>query len=162
MKNKGTLKIQPSGDRELIITRIFDAPQEMVFDAFTKPVLLKRWLLGPPGWTMPTCTVDLKVGGGYRYVWRNDEGEELGVRGTFKEIIRSEKLVHTELFDEAWYPGESLMTTTLTDQNGKTLLTGKILYESKEARDMVVQSGMEEGVGLSYDNLEEILHKSQH
>lgn len=162
MRNKDTLKIQPSGDRELVITRLFDAPHEMVFEAFTKPVLLKRWLLGPPGWTMPTCAVDLKVGGTYRYVWRNDEGEELGVTGTFKEIIRSVKLVHTEKFDEAWFPGEAIMTTTLSNQNGKTLLTGTILYETKEARDMVIESGMEEGVGQSYDNLEEILHRSQH
>ena len=162
MRNKDTLKIQPSGDRELVITRLFDAPHEMVFEAFTKPVLLKRWLLGPPGLTMPTCAVDLKVGGTYRYVWRNDEGEELGVTGTFKEIIRSVKLVHTEKFDEAWFPGEAIMTTTLSNQNGKTLLTGTILYETKEARDMVIESGMEEGVGQSYDNLEEILHRSQH
>jgi len=162
MRNKDTLKISPTGDRELVITRLFDAPHEMVFDAFTKPPLLKKWLLGPPGWTMPTCTVDLKVGGIYRYVWRNDEGEELGVQGTFKEIIRSVKLVHTEKFDEAWYPGESVLTTTLSNKSGKTLLTGTIVYESKEARDMVVASGMEEGVGLSYDNLEEILRKSQH
>jgi uncharacterized protein YndB with AHSA1/START domain len=162
MKNSETLKIFPVGEKELVITRVFNAPHEMVFDAFTKPVLLKKWLLGPPGWTMPTCSVELKIGGTYRYVWRNEEGEELGVGGAFQEIVKPTKLVHTEKFDEAWYPGESVITTVLKDQGGKTLLTGTILYETKEARDMVLKSNMEEGVGLSYDNLEDILHKSQH
>jgi uncharacterized protein YndB with AHSA1/START domain len=162
VKNSDTLKIIPHGEKELIISRLFNAPHELVFDAFTKPMLLKRWLLGPPGWTMPTCSVDLKVGGLYRYVWRSEEGEELGVSGTFREIVESTKLVHTERFDEAWYPGESVITTILKDQSGKTQLTGTIHYKTKDARDLVLKSNMEEGVGSSYDSLEDILHKSQH
>ena len=71
--NHMTFKIEPSGDREIIMTRVFDAPRDLVFDALTKPDLAKRWLLGPPGWSMPVCEIDLKVGGTYRYVWRNTE-----------------------------------------------------------------------------------------
>src|SRR5882724_8416738 len=121
--SKATLQISTPSDRELAMTRVFDAPRRLVFDALTKPELVKRWLLGPPGWTMPVCEIDLKVGGAYRYVWRNTKGKEMGMGGVYREIVPQERLVCTELFDEAWYPGESLTTTTLVERAGRTTLT---------------------------------------
>ncbi|MBA3560875.1 MAG: SRPBCC family protein [Gemmatimonadaceae bacterium] len=156
MKLSDTFKIAPSGQREIIMTRVFDAPRDLVFDALTKPDLVKRWLLGPPGWSMPVCEIDLKVGGKYRYVWRNEDGREMGMGGTYREIVRPAKLVHTELFDEARYAGESLNTWTLTEKNG-TVLSVTTRYEIRETRDEVLKSGMETGVSASYDRLDEIL-----
>ena len=157
MKNAGTLKLTTPTDREISMTRIFDAPRRMVFDAFTKPELVKRWLLGPPGWTMPVCEIDLRVGGAYRYVWRHADGKEMGMGGIYREIVPQERLVCTELFDEAWYPGEALVTTILDEQGGRTTLTSTMLYVSQETRDAVLKSGMERGVAASYDRLEELL-----
>src|SRR5690606_13837593 len=108
MKQPGTLKITAQGEREIVMTRVFEAPRHLVFDAFTKPELLKRWLLGPDGWTMPVCEVDLRVGGAYRFVWRGRDGTEMGVRGVYREVVPPERIVHTETFDQAWYPGEAL------------------------------------------------------
>ena len=157
MKPSGTFKIEPSGDREIIMTHVFDAPRELVFDALTKPDLVKRWLLGPPGWSMPVCEIDLKVGGTYRYVWRNEDGREMGMGGKYIEIVRPERIVHTELFDEAWYEGESLNTSIVSEKAGSTTLTVTMRYGSRKTRDGVFESGMESGVATSYDRLDEIL-----
>ena len=157
MKLNETFKIEPSGDREIIMRRLFDAPRELVFDALTKPELVKRWLLGPPGWSMPVCQIDLKVGGAYRYVWRNEDGREMGMGGKYTEIVRPERIVNTELFDEAWYEGESLNTWALTEKEGRTTLRVTMRYGSQKARDGVLESGMETGVAASYDRLDEIL-----
>lgn len=158
--NTGVLQIKANGDREIVMTRVFDAPRKLVFDAFTKPELLKQWLLGPPGWSMPVCEIDLTIGGRYRYVWRRDtDGTEMGCGGVYREIVPPERLVHTEQFDNPWYPGESLITTVLDEQRGKTTLTATMLYESRDARDGILKSGMESGVAASYDRLAELLAK---
>jgi len=157
MKNPGTLKLTTPTEREIVMTRIFDAPRRLVFDALSKPELVKQWLLGPPGWTMPVCEIDLRVGGAYRYVWRHASGKEMGMGGIYREIVPQERLVCTELFDEAWYPGEALVTTILAEQGGRTTLTSTMLYVSQETRDAVLKSGMERGVAASYDRLEELL-----
>ena len=86
MTKGGGLKVAVRGEREIIMTRLFDAPRELMFAAFTVPELVQRWLLGPPGWMMPVCEIDLRVGGRYRYLWRNMEGIEMGVSGAFREI----------------------------------------------------------------------------
>ena len=100
------LKITKSGDRDLVMTRVFDAPRKLVYDAHTKPALVRQWLLGPPGWTMPVCDMDVRVGGTYRWVWRKEtDGSEMGMGGVYREIKAPERLVTTEKFDEAWYPG---------------------------------------------------------
>lgn len=91
-----TLKVEARGDREIVMTRVFDAPRRLVFDAFTKPELLKRWLTGPPGWTMPVCEIDLRVGGALRYLWRGPAGEEMGMSGVFREITPPDRIVGTE------------------------------------------------------------------
>ena len=158
MKNAGKLNVAAPGDREIVMTRVFDAPRHLVFDAFTNPELLKRWLLGPPGWSMPVCEVDLRVGGTYRYVWRSDrDGHEMGMSGVYREIVAPERLVATEKFDESWYPGEALGTIVLVEQGGRTTLTQTLLYESREARDAVIKSNMESGVAASYDRLAELV-----
>ena len=160
MNNPGNLKLTTRGVREIVITRVFDAPRKLVFDAFTKPELVKQWLLGPDGWSMPVCEIDLKVGGKYRYVWRRDkDGTEMGMGGGYREIVAPERVVATEKFDQSWYPGEAVGTFVLVEQGGRTTLTQTILYESREARDGVLKSGMEKGVVASYDRLAKLLEK---
>jgi uncharacterized protein YndB with AHSA1/START domain len=157
MTETGALKLTTPSDREIQMTRTFNAPRHLVFEAFTNPELLQRWLLGPPGWTMIVCEVDLRVGGGYRWVWRNDNGTEMGMRGVYREVAPPDRIVATEKFDQAWYPGEAVGTITFTEQGGKTTITQTLLYESREARDGVLKSGMERGVAASYDHLAEIV-----
>jgi uncharacterized protein YndB with AHSA1/START domain len=128
-----------------------------VFDAWTKPELIKRWLGVFGGWKFVVCEVDLKVGGKYRYVWRGPGGEELAMGGVFREIVRPERLVCTEKFDEPWYPGDAVDTTVFVEKGGKTTVTTTVLYASKEARDGVLKSPMEGGVAKSYDKLAEVL-----
>ena len=152
-----TLKVEARGDREIIITRVFDAPRRLVFDAFTKPELLKRWLTGPPGWTLPVCEIDLRVGGALRYLWRGPAGEEMGMSGVFREITPPDRIVSTEKFDQSWYPGEGVGTVVLTEHAGKTTLTQTLAYDSREARDGVLKSPMEQGLGMSYDHLADVL-----
>ena len=158
MKSAGTLHLTAPGERDIVMTRVFDAPRQLVFDAHTKPELVKRWLLGPPGWSMPVCEIDLRVGGKYRYVWRHDrERTEMGMGGVYREIVAPERLVNTERFDESWYPGEAVDTLVLVEQGGRTTLTLTVLYESREAREAVLKSGMESGVAASYDRLADLL-----
>jgi len=158
MSNVGTLKVTARGDREIVLSRVFDAPRAQVFDALTKPELLKQWF-GPRAWSLVVCDVDLRVGGSYRFVLRNKDGAEMGMGGTYREIARPERLVHTEIFDN-WHAGESVVTTTLVEENGKTSFTGVVLYPTPEIRDEVVKSPMEKGVTESYQRLEELLVSS--
>jgi uncharacterized protein YndB with AHSA1/START domain/effector-binding domain-containing protein len=154
----GPLKTAALGEREIVMTREFDAPRPLVFDAFTKPELVRRWLLGPDGWSMPVCEIDLKVGGRYRYVWKRDaDGSTMGVSGAYREVSAPGRLVHTEKFDESWYPGESVVTTEFAETGGRTTVTMTMLFVSKDARDGVLKSGMESGVAVSYDRLDAIL-----
>ena len=157
MPSTGSVDVSTPADREMVVTRVFNAPRELVFDAFTKPDLVKRWLLGPPGMSMPVCEVDLRVGGRFRYVWRLPNGNDMGMGGVFREIVRPERLVHTELFDEDWTGGETLTTTTFTEERGKTTVTMTILYSSREARDGALRTGMTDGMAQSYDRLDELL-----
>ena len=152
-----TFQLSLPSDREIQVTRNFGAPRQLVFDAFTKPDLVKRWLLGPPGWTMPVCEIDLKVGGRYRYVWSKPGVKDMGMGGAFREVAPLERLVATEKFDESWYPGEALVTTVFLDNGAITKVTISILYQSKEARDTANRSGMEHGMAASYNRLDELL-----
>lgn len=153
-----TFKISTPGDREIEIARNFNAPRELLFDAFTKPELVRRWLLGPDGWTMPICEIDLRVGGRYRYLWRKEKtGHEMGMGGVFREIVRPSKLVATEKFDEAWYPGEALNTTVFEQSGEITKVRLTVQYETKHARDTATRSGMETGMAAGYSRLEEVL-----
>jgi uncharacterized protein YndB with AHSA1/START domain len=153
MNDPRKLQITTPSDREVAMTRTFDAPRRLVFDAFTKPELIKRWLGVRAGWTMPVCEVDLRVGGTYRYVWRGPKGNDMGMGGVFREIVAPERIVATEKFDDSWYAGEAVDTTVFVEQGGKTTVTTTVRYESKEARDGVLATPMATGVAESYDTL---------
>lgn len=154
MKNTGTLKVTTPSDREIVLTRVFDAPRQLVFDAFTKPELLKRWF-GPRGWSLVICEVDLRVGGSFRFVLHGPNGAKMGIRGIYCEIVPPERSVHVESLDD--YPGESQVTTVLVEEDGRTTLTATVLYASQEVRDAVISYGMEHGAAESYDKLAELL-----
>ena len=119
MNDPRKLQITTPSDREVAMTRTFDAPRRLVFDAFTKPELIKRWLGVRAGWTMPVCEVDLRVGGTYRYVWRGPKGNDMGMGGVFREIVAPERIVATEKFDDSWYAGEAVDTTVFVEQGGQ-------------------------------------------
>lgn len=158
MTDAGRLQITTPSEREIVITRDFAAPRRLVFEAFTRPELLKRWLFGPDGWCLDVCEVDLRPGGRYRYVWRRERtGSEMGAGGVFLEVKPPERIVATERFDDAWYPGESVGTIVLTEKAGRTTLTQTLRYESREARDIALKSGMEDGMKASYDRIEGLL-----
>ena len=157
MKDIGKLKFTTPSDREIAMTRTFDAPRRLVYDAWTKPEFLKRWLGVRGGWEMAVCEVDLKVGGQYRYVWRGPNGKEMGMGGVYREVVPGERLVATEKFDDAWYEGDAVDTTVFVEEGGRTTVTTTVLYSSKEAWDGVLQSPMERGVAESYDVLDEVL-----
>ena len=154
MKNTGTLHVTTPTDTEIVMTRVFDAPRAIVYDAFTTPELLKRWF-GPRGWSLVVCEIDLRVGGKWRFVLRGPDGREMGMRGEYRELTPPHRSVHTESFDD--YPGESIVTAVFVEQNGKTTLTATVNYGSKEVRDAVLQSGMEHGAAETYDRLAELL-----
>lgn len=158
MKNTGTLKVTTPTDQEIVLTRVFNAPRRMVFDAFTKPELLKRWF-GPRGWALSVCEIDLRVGGTSRFVLRGPDGREMGMRGVYREITPPERSVHMESFDD--YPGESQVTTVLTEEGGRTTLTATIRYPSQAIRDIVISTGMEHGAAESYDKLAELLASAE-
>ncbi|HWC72952.1 MAG TPA: SRPBCC family protein [Gemmatimonadales bacterium] len=161
MTRTAALKITTPSEREVAVTREFDAPRGMVFDAHTKPELVRQWLLGPPGWTMPVCEIDLRVGGKYRYEWANADGRRMGVAGKFTEITRPSRIVVTQLFDEDWTGGETLVTTDLVERSGKTTLTTTVRYSSRDARDAALKTGMTTGMEAGYERLEELL-KAEH
>jgi uncharacterized protein YndB with AHSA1/START domain len=157
MTKTGALEITTPTDRELAMIRVFDAPSRLVFEAHTKPELVKRWLGVFGGWSLDVCEIDLRVGGAYRYVWRNTNGQEMGMGGVYREIVPAERIVATEKFDDPWYEGEAVATTRFVEEGGKTTLTTTVRYASKEIRDAVLKSPMETGVAASYDKLAEML-----
>ena len=156
MIKTGTLKVTTPGDRDIEMTRVFDAPRKLVYEAMTRPELLRRWFSGPPGWTLKVREIDLRVGGSYRYVWAGD-GIEMGMGGVYLEIDPPGRVVTTEKFDTSWYPGEAVGTMTLAEVGGKTTLTLRVRYESSEAREAVLKTPMAEGVSAGYDKLAEFL-----
>jgi uncharacterized protein YndB with AHSA1/START domain len=156
MMYPGSFEMSAPGDREIRVTRLFNAPRALVFEAFTKPELVQRWLLGPAGWTMPICEIDLRVGGAYRYVWRQESnGSEIGLSGIFREIARPERLVATE--KTSWHAEEAIDTTVFTEEGPLTRMTLTVLFETTEARDAARRSGMDRGMAASYNRAEELL-----
>jgi uncharacterized protein YndB with AHSA1/START domain len=157
MKNSGNLTVTMPSDREIAMSRVFNAPRRLVFEAHTKCEYLKKWLGAVEGWTLDVCKIDLKVGGTYRYGWRNVSGAKMGMGGTYREIVTDERIVATEKFDESWYEGEAVDTTTFVEKDGKTTLTVLVLYASKAVRDDVLKSGATEGLTANFDALDEVL-----
>ena len=152
-----TLKITAHGDREIVMTRDLDAPRHLVWQALTRPELLKRWLGVQNGWTLAVCEIDLRVGGAYRYVWRGPDRMEMGMGGIYREIVEPERIVSTEKFDQSWYPGGAVGTMVLSEHAGKTTMTTTMLYDSREAREAVLQSPMESGMAAGYNALDAVL-----
>jgi uncharacterized protein YndB with AHSA1/START domain len=157
MTKTAMLRVEARGEREIVMTREFDAPRHLVYEAMTTPALIRRWLGVMEGWSMAVCEVDLRVGGGYRYLWRGPGGIELGMRGVYREIVPNQRLVSTEVFDESWYPGDAVDTAELVEKDGRTTLTTTVLYSSRDARDAVLKSPMESGVAKGYDQLDALL-----
>jgi uncharacterized protein YndB with AHSA1/START domain len=135
-----------------VATRVLDAPRRLVFDALTSPEHVPHWLLGPEGWTMPVCEIDLRPGGEWHFVWRGPDGTEMEMRGVYREIVPPERVVNTESWGGEW--PETLNTVVLSEEEGKTTLTSTVLYPSKEARDAALATGMEEGWSASYERLD--------
>lgn len=157
MKNVGKLSVTTEGDRDIVMTRVFNAPRHLVFAAWTRPELIQRWLGIQNGWTMSVCEVDLRVGGRYRFAWSKQGAATMAMGGVYREIVPNERIVNTELFDDPWYPGEGQGTVTFVEQDGRTTVISTIRYASKEAREAVLKTPMERGVAASYDKLEELL-----
>ena len=151
----GKLNVTTPSDREIFLLREFDAPRALVWDCHTKPELVRKWLLGPPGWTMPVCEIDLRVGGKYRYEWAKGD-TTMGMGGVFREVVALEKLTTSELFDQDWTGGETIVTQVFEEKKGVTTLTMTILYATKEARDGALATGMLEGMESGYARLDEL------
>jgi uncharacterized protein YndB with AHSA1/START domain len=154
--NSDTFKVTTPSDREIVLTRLFDAPRHLVFEAMSQPEHIKQWWGNlAEGYSVPVCEVDLRVGGRWRFVNRTPKGEMAAFYGVYREIAPPERVVFTEIF-EPFPDAESVVTSVLTEENGKTRLTATCLYPSLEVRDMVLKTGMEKGAALSYDALEEV------
>lgn len=154
-KQVRTAAITTPTELELVITRDFDAPRRLVWDAHVRPEHIPRWMLGPPGWTMTVCEVDLRPGGSWHFVWRHAGGEEMSMTGVYREIAPPERLVNTEAWGGDW--AETLSTMILTEAGGATTMRNTMRYPSKEARDRALESGMKDGLDISYDRLDEVL-----
>ena len=148
-------------DLEVVVVRDFRAPRNTVFDAWTRPELMSRWLLGPPGWTMPVCEMDVRVGGKFRWRWRSAGGAEFGFTGVFREVVRPSRLVHTQVYDPGTVGGtmgaEALITAALAEKDGVTTYTTTIRYQSKADRDAAMSTGMTDGMEQSFAQLDALL-----
>ncbi len=154
---KNTLQVTTPSDEEIRITRSFDAPRMMVWDAYTRPELVRRWLGTMPGWSWAECEMDVRVGGKYRWAWRGPEGAELAVGGVYREVVPGERLVNTERYDQSWYEGDAVGTVVFTEAQGRTTLVTTLRYGSKQIRDAVLQSPALGGMESGYALLDELL-----
>lgn len=154
------LTVEMQGDTEIVVTREFDAPRDLVWDCWTVPALIRRWLAGPPGWTMTTCEFDGRVGGKWRFVAKGPDGFEMGHGGVIKTFDRPELMVSTEIYDMDWTGGETINTNAFTELGGgRSLSTMTITYSSKEARDGARATPMAEGMEMGFQKLDELLRQ---
>jgi len=154
-KSSGKLTVTLPSDKEILMSRVFDAPRQLVWEAMSRPEYVRRWWCCMDGFTMPVCEIDFRVGGKYRFVTKGDDGSEFGFNGEYKEIVVPERVVHSEIF-EPFPDSPSLVTMTLEERGDKTFYQTRVVHTTKEARDMHVQSGMEVGANIALDRLEEI------
>ena len=160
MTSSRTATLTLPTDEQIVVTREFAAPKHLVFKAYTTPELIKRWWTAKRG-TATVCEVDLRVGGKWRYVMVTEQGFEVAFHGEYKQVVPNEKLVSTEVFEGAPVPEgvplpETLNTLTLTESDGRTKLTILIEAPSKQVRDAIIESGMEDGLQDALDLLEEV------
>ena len=150
-------------DTSVLVQRSFDAPIQLVWRSYTEPEIFARWCNGPPGWSMPLCEMDVRPGGQYRWRWRSDDGSiEFGFTGEFQEVGSETRLVHTQIYD----PGNmgvpmgekpTLITVEFREADGLTHVRTTISYSSKADRDTSYNTGMTEGMEMSYCQLDEVL-----
>jgi len=142
--------------------RTFKAPRQLVWDAHTKPELVSKWMLGPPGWKMPVCEMDVRVDGSYRWRWRSDEdGKEFGFFGKFTEVNKPARLAHEEYYDPGDIGGAmptepALVCNDFIEKDGITTMVVTMLFASKEARDGAVSTGMTDGMEMGYVRLDDL------
>ena len=153
----GATAFATPSDLEVVVTRVVDAPRTLVFDCWTKPEHIAKWMLGPEGWSMPVCEIDLRPGGAWHFVWRLADGTELEMHGLYREVSPPVRLVSTESWGGDW--PETLNTLALSEKDGKTTIRTTVLYPSKEAREKALGTGMKEGWGAAYDRLDDYLPK---
>lgn len=158
------IEVTLPSDREVRVVRSFNAPRQLVWDAHTKPELIQRWMLGPPGWAMPVCEMDVRVGGAYRWRWRSEaDGKEFGFFGEFLEVNKPAKLVHRESYDPGDVGGSmstaepAVITSEFSESDGVTTLVVTMLFASKDVRDGAVSTGMTGGMEIGYARLDEML-----
>jgi uncharacterized protein YndB with AHSA1/START domain len=156
VKTVGRLNAALPSDREVRLTRTFNAPRQMVWDAHTKPDLIRRWLLGPPGWTMPVCDVDLRVGGTFRYEWHGEGDKAMALSGTYRAVDEPGHIADTQIFDDNWTNGPADTDMVLTEKDGVTEMTLTIVYATQQTRDLVVSSPMMDGMEAGYARLDGI------
>jgi len=170
MEKSGTLRVTTPTDLEIVMTRAFDAPRRLVWEAMTRPELVRRWMFVPPGWAWAECEMDVRVGGKFRWAWNGPDGKlALSIWGEHREVSPPARIVHTECMEmgpgaggcasdcEGAEPWELLATIELVERGGKTHLTMTLLFPSREARDGALASGMEQGVAAGYDTLDGVL-----
>jgi len=155
MISTSKMEVTTPTEREIVITRQFDAPRRLVFEAWTNPKYLPQWMLGPEGWTMPVCEIDLRPGGKWHFKWHHANGQDMEMQGVYREVKPPERLVSTESWGGDW--PETLNTLALKEENGQTTVTMTLLYPSKEARDNALKCGMKEGMVATFNRLEKLL-----
>ncbi len=142
-------------DTEFVAVRVFDAPRALVWDVWNSPEHAPHWLLGPEGWTMPVCEVDLRPGGVWRMVWRQADGTEMEMKGVYREVVPPERVVRTEVWGPGW--AETINAVAFSETDGKTTVTITVTYPSKEARDAAMATGMTRGMDMSFARADEYL-----
>lgn len=142
-------------DTQVVITRVVDAPRHLVYQAYTVPKHLKQWLLGPEGWTMPVCEMDLRTGGSWRYVWRKANGTEMEMSGLITEVVPNQRLVTTEKWGPEW--PETINSAEFSESDGQTTITLTVTYPSREARDAALKTGMKDGTDQSFARLDKLV-----
>ena len=152
------LTVSTPDDREIVLTRTFAAPSDLVFAAWTRPELLMRWY-GARGWNLVECTVDLTIGGAWRFVSQGPGGARMVQGGAYQWIEAPHRLVYTEHFDDQSYPGDTLISHVFTGQDGRTRLVTTVRYATPEGRDRVLAYPMARGLGESFDRLDTLLRQ---
>jgi uncharacterized protein YndB with AHSA1/START domain len=151
----GSTTYTTPSDREVVVTRVVNAPRRLVFATWTEPRHLQRWLTGPEGWTMPVCEIDLRPGGRWRYVYRKASGKEMTLTGSVLEVVPPERFVTTESWGPEW--PDTVNTLVLTESEGRTTIALTITYISKEARDAALDTGAMDGMNRAFELLDELL-----
>ena len=155
MPTAPTMTVTTPSDREVAMTRVVNAPRRLAFEAWTNPEHVPHWMLGPEGWAMPVCEIDLRPGGKWHMVWRKESGVEMGMSGEYREVTPPERVVSTERWGPEW--PETINTVTFVEAGGKTTITVTILYPSKAARDAAMETGMRDGMVPTFNRLEAYL-----